>query len=292
MFHSSRSAARRAWLPIALVAAVACKQGPTPDVQARLDSLNNVAQQRERMVQELAENSRFLSEISAELAKVRAPIKKLRVSSESPLRASRDSLIQKVRYITAKVNESDAKLMESAQRIRELTTLSDSLRTTLGETVTNYQSVIAAQKATIDDLTEQINQFSADKIALVDSVNSLQEKVNTVYYVIGTRDELLQRGIIVKEGGSRFLFVFWKQGETVQPARELDPAEFHAIDKSKVVEIPLPGAEGPYRIASRQDVRGLATPPGEHGEIAGDRLKIADPEEFWKTSKFLILVQG
>src|SRR5437899_1685226 len=99
MLHTSRSAARRAWLPIALVAAVACKQGPTPEVQARLDSLNLVAQQRERMVQELADQSRFLSEISAELAKVRAPIKQLRVSRESPLRASRDSLIQRVGFI-------------------------------------------------------------------------------------------------------------------------------------------------------------------------------------------------
>src|SRR5207302_9854033 len=118
-------------------------------------------------------------------------------------RASRDSLIQRVRFITEKVNESDAKLKASEQRIRELSTLSDSLRTTLGETVTNYQTVISSQKETIDQLTEQINQFSADKVALVDSVNQLQEKLNTVYYVIGTKDELLKNGIIVKEGGSR-----------------------------------------------------------------------------------------
>src|SRR5437879_12352920 len=105
MFHTSRSAARRAWRPRALAAAVACKQGPAPEVQARLDSLNLVAQQRERMVQELADQSRFLSEISAELAKVRAPIKQLRVSRESPLRASRDSLIQRVRFITERSEE-------------------------------------------------------------------------------------------------------------------------------------------------------------------------------------------
>src|SRR5712692_8123889 len=110
MFHTSRSAAGRAWLPIALAAAVACKQGPTPEVQARLDSLNTVAQQRERMVQELADQSRVLSEISAELAQVRARIKQLRVSLESPLRASRDSLFLSVPATTEKVNESDAKL--------------------------------------------------------------------------------------------------------------------------------------------------------------------------------------
>src|SRR2546427_9635158 len=48
---------------------------------------------------------------------------------------------------------------------------------------------------------------------------------------------------IVKEGGSRFLFVLWKSGQTLQPARELDPAAFHAIDKTKVTEIPFPRSE-------------------------------------------------
>src|SRR5207249_10954357 len=103
MFHTSRSAARRAWLPMALAAAVACKQGPAPEVQARLDSLNLVAQQRERMVQEPADQPRFLSEISAELAKVRAPIKHLRVSRDSPPRASRDIGILRVRFLTQDV---------------------------------------------------------------------------------------------------------------------------------------------------------------------------------------------
>src|SRR5256886_12285145 len=83
-------------------------------------------------------------------------------------------------FITEKVNASDAKLKASEQRISELSTLSDSLRATLGETVTNYQTVIASQKETIDQLTEQINQFSADKVPLVDSVNQLQAKLNTV----------------------------------------------------------------------------------------------------------------
>src|SRR3989442_13339789 len=106
---------------------------------------------------------------------------------------------------------------------------------------------------------------------------------------MGTKDDLLKSGIIVKEGGSRFLFVLWKSGQTIQPARGLDPAAFHAIDKTKVTEIPFPD-DKPYRIASRQDVRGLANPPRHRGEIAGDRLKTADPDAFRKTAKVLSLV--
>src|SRR2546428_13448070 len=102
---------------------------------------------------------------------------------------------------------------------------------------------------------------------------------------------LLKRALCVKEGGSPSLFFWWKAGQTPPPARDPAPAAFPAIDKTKVTEIPFPD-DKPYRIASRQDVRGLATPPGDHGEITGDRLKIADPDEFWKTSKFLIIVES
>src|SRR2546428_6676272 len=108
---------------------------------------------------------------------------------------------------------------------------------------------------------------------------------------MGTKDGLRKTGLMGREGGSRSLCSRGKGGKTTQPARELDPAAFHAIDKTKVTEIPFPD-DKPYRIASRQDVRGLATPPGDHGEITGDRLKIADPDEFWKTSKFLIIVES
>jgi len=51
--------------------------------------------------------------------------------------------------------------------------------------------------------------------------------------VIGTKDELEERGIVQHpEGGSRFLFVLWKTGVTLTPARHLDPSGVHARSTS------------------------------------------------------------
>jgi len=112
-----------------------------------------------------------------------------------------------------------------------------------------------------------------------------------VYYIIGTKDELLHKGIVIQTGGSRFPLLFSKVGQTIVPARELDPSVFTKINKRTVTEIALPAADKTYRIASRQDLEGLAAPPANGGQVVGT-LKIANPDKFWLTSRFLILIQG
>src|SRR5947208_1998483 len=152
MFKNGRLAAGAWWLPLALLVAAGCKQGPSPEVQARMDSLSQASSEKERLMSEVAENTRMVSEISKELATVAVPAKRLKVgAAESPLRASRDTMISKIRYITARVREMEPKLQQTEQRVRELTTLSDSLKDDLASTIQNLQSVIDNQKETISD---------------------------------------------------------------------------------------------------------------------------------------------
>jgi hypothetical protein len=57
-----------------------------------------------------------------------------------------------------------------------------------------------------------------------------------------------------------------------------------------VTEIPLPDSAAAYKIASRQNVTVLATPPAKDGKVRR-RLQIAVPDQFWMPSKFLIVVR-
>src|SRR5213076_1594929 len=100
-------------------------------------------------------------------------------------------------------------------------------------TVGNLQSVIASQKTTIDLLTDQVSTLSAENVALRDSLS-------TGYYIVGTRDELKKKGILTEHGGGRVLFVLWRTGKTLQPARNLDPSLFTAIDTRQVTQIRCP----------------------------------------------------
>ena len=62
------------------------------------------------------------------------------------------------------------------------------------------------------------------------------------------------------------------------------------INKRAVTEITLPNMDHDYRIASRQDLNGLGT-PATSGKVTGT-LKIANPDKFWSTSRFLILIES
>jgi vacuolar-type H+-ATPase subunit I/STV1 len=281
----------RLWAGLALAGvSVGCQPGPSPELQAKVDSLNAVVEERDQLVQEVAQNARFLSEVSNELAKVQLP-PKVKIKSESPIAASRDTMLEKIRYATTRLDEVETRLSESRKRITGLTTLSDSLRATLDATVASYDTIIATQRQVIEELTQRANRLTEENYALRDTVDNLSTLENMVYYVIGTKDELKERGIIVEEGGSRVLFVLWKQGETLTPARELDPEQFVKINKRVVTEIPVEPTKE-YQIVSRHDLGYLANGPADGARLAGiESLKIAAPMQFWANSKFLIVVE-
>ena len=136
---------------------------------------------------------------------------------------------------------------------------------------------------TIDLLTEQVNTLTAENVALRDSLS-------TGYYVIGTRDELKKKGILTEQGGGRVLFILWRTGKTLQPARNLNPTLFTAIDTRKVTQIPLPSARAEYRVASLQDLDYVAEQRDNNKFSGVSSLTITSPVDFWRNSKFLVIV--
>jgi uncharacterized coiled-coil protein SlyX len=278
------------WVAVGLTA-FACQRGPTPEQLA-------IMAQKDSLIQEVAEQSRVLSDISAELAKVQIEGRQLVVTSESPRTAARDSIFALIAYVTDRLTTAERQLRDSRRRIGSLTKLSDSLKSTIESTIANYESTIASQRVTLQELNDQVQKLAIEnsaltvaKAALEDTVGSLKQENSTVYYVVGTKDELLERGIIQEEGGSRVLFIFGKAGKTLVPARDLEPSLFTPINKHQVTEIPLP-EEAEYRVASRQNVEALATPPDEKGRIKDSVLRIAEPDKFWVGSRFLIIVRS
>src|SRR5256886_10450226 len=269
-------------LTLAALVFVVAACGTSAETERKLAELEQANAQKDSLMQEVALSSRLLSDINVEIAKVKVR-GRLNVSSESPVTASSDTLIAKLRYVVTRVRETESQLSQSRERIKDLTSLSDSLRATLDSTASNLQAVIATQKQTIDLLTDQVNTLTAENVALRDSLS-------TGYYVIGTKAELKKRGILTEQGGGRVLFILWRTGKTLQPARNLDPSLFTAIDTRKVTQIPLPSARAEYRIASLQDLSYIAE-QREHNVYSGvSNLTITSPADFWRPSKFLIII--
>ncbi|MDH4132400.1 MAG: hypothetical protein OEV95_11415, partial [Gemmatimonadota bacterium] len=178
------------------------------------------------------------------------------------------------------------------KQIEEYKASIDSLQATAMRTEYQLRSVIDSQSVQIAGLTQDLDttraakeQLATEKMALQDTVGQLTSYKNTVYYVVGTESELIEKGVAVKEG-KKFLFFGGKQ---LTPARNLDPADFTAIDKTHDLSIDLP-ADTRYRVVSRQSLAYADTAGVKEGKVTG-ALHITSPEEFWAGSKYLILVK-
>ena len=305
------------FLPTSLRAAAACAAvfstasfvacGQSAETQQRLAQLEAVSAEKDSLLVVAAENTRLMSDISAEIARVQAPAAEAG-SQEAPVEVTRERILADIQKLTTRLQDAETRLVESEQRVdaiaKDNTTLQGSVAT-FRKTVADLRTTLENQKLTIASLTGQVEQLREENTRLVeqnvtldqqrtvlaDSVVELDRRNNTVFYIVGTKDELIQRGVVTEEGGSRVLFVFGKRGKTLVPARELDSAAFTAIDLRAVREIPLPWADRPYRIVSRQDLAALETPPDDDGVFRGV-IRIADPDRFWANARHLILVEG
>lgn len=282
---------RMGCLATAMLFAVGC--GPSAEIREQLAQAEIVTAQKDSLVEAVAEYAQVMSEISAELAAVEIAGQELLIAVESPIAASRDSMLGKIRIMSARMEESETRLRQSRRRIAGLTHLSDSLRTMMDSTISNYENVLATHRQSIDALTERVTGLEAQAEMLAAEVGALEDEMteaSTVYYTIATKDELLERGIIEKQGGARTFFIFGKRGETLVPGRDLSPDDFTAIDSREISEIPLPDPEVGYTVVSLHNLAYLENAPDEDGKIHGS-LRIASPSEFWSASPFLIIVE-
>lgn len=299
---------RKLTLLLATIALVACDRS-RPELEKTLAQVQQISSEKDTLLKDVMETSQFIAELNTEMNKARSrsaakPVKggaKGDLENNLTPAQQREAIKVRVAELTARLNESEARLDASRKRVADLVASS----TTLGKQLTAYDSTIAAfkkiidnQKSEIASLSEQISvlqnenvalkqdkvRLETEKVALADEAETLTAERNSVYYVIGTRAELEKKHVIESSGG------FMGMGKTPVPVRDLPPREFTPGDKTKMMEIAFPKKDKTYRIITRQDVNALETPPTKDGRIKGG-IRIKDAERFWTASKYLIIVE-
>jgi len=188
-----------------------------------------------------------------------------------------NSLVERAR-ITAK------ELADAREKQKELLGENSKLRAELDS---------AGQR--IADLTAQIER-QAQSIALLQThVDSLDKELTVArsaysraYYVIGREDDLVKKGIVVKEGGANLLVAH--PGRMLLPARNLDRDLFQPVDIREITAIEMPDTTRRYQIVSRQSLDDAEVEQRDGAQFRGT-LKIANADKFWAPSRFLIIVQ-
>jgi septal ring factor EnvC (AmiA/AmiB activator) len=283
---------------VVLTAVTAC--GPSKE-QRRADSARAAAaEQQTKLAKQLAaqkdsltsvvlEADRFISQIDSQISRVKGlpRRKKAADSLEGPLQQqifARKQMLARVNALVQRANETSAQLAESRKQYKDLQAKNAELQSQIDrdqQMIAQLGETIQRQEGTITTLTARVDSLAND-LALARAMYA------KAFYVIGTQDELIQKGIVVQEGGANLLFAH--PGRTLQPARTVDPDAFRAIDLREVRQIPVPDTTRNYKVVSRQSLDYADVAVRDQSTFRGN-LKITNTDRFWAPSRFLIIVE-
>lgn len=160
--------------------------------------------------------------------------------------------------------------------------------------VTNLKKSVAEKEEAVAQLTTQVNDLQGRVTGLTAEVEqkdqAIQEKdttiedkrrqIGTVYYVIGTKKQLTDSGVLVARGGVLGM------GKTLEPTGNMDDGRMTAIDTDHETTIRISSDKDKVEIVSAQ-------PPSSYVlEEVGENqteLRIVNPEEFRKVKHLVIL---
>ena len=297
-------------LSIALLA-VACV---SPKEKARTDSLRGItveeleltttlSAQKDSLTRIIFDADNFIMSIDSQIRTVKGlpAAKRVRQKPESPIEEQlqrRQEVLARVNALVDRAKTTATQLAASREREKVLTGEKEALekeRSALQQQVLDATQRMSDDETMVAELGETIERQQERIMELETRIDELIAESTTIakthyraYYVVGTEDELIEKGIVEREGGANLIIA--RPGRTLNPARGLNPTLFTAIDQREVREITVPDTTKRYRIVSRQSLDAAQVRERDKTTFSGN-LRIADAEQFWAPSRYLILVQ-
>jgi hypothetical protein len=212
-------------------------------------------------------------------------------ASKAKLESPIDQQIQARKDMLARVNalvertRATAKELAAAQaREKELRGENEELKSRLDSAQAQINDLVAQVEKHVTTIVA-LNAKGDSLIAVLDDVRSTFSRA---YYIIGREKDLIDKGVIVKEGGANLLFA--RIGRTLVPSRRLDRDVFTPIDMRYLGEIPVPDTSRTYMIVSRQSLDDAQVEERDRTWFRGN-LRITNSDQFWAPSRFLIIVE-
>ncbi len=294
----------RLWLLPIVALPAACT---SPRDRARADSAQALASRQQVLMDKLTAQrdsvSHVLSDANTFIGQIDSSISRVKglPGASRAKRPSESGLEDQLRARKDMLRRVDALVSRARETAREVANLKDLQTKLLAENGaltaenTALRDSLAAAGVRIADLSTNIEKQAETIAALEARMDELDKQLTVAraafakaYYVIGTEDELIKKGVIVKEGGTNLLVK--RIGRTLVPARKLPQDVFTSIDTRDVHEITVPDSNRRYQIVSRQSLDDAKVTNREGSTFRG-ALEIPEADRFWAASKYLIIVQ-
>jgi hypothetical protein len=226
------------------------------------------------------------------------------VNSFNEIQENLNAIKEKEKIVTASSQSGDVKskeetIKEDIQAIYDLIAKNKNRIGSLSKKLKNANSkisgldqMIATLQAQIDvkdgEISELKAQLESKNIELSNIVMNLEnvqaessaktEKMNTVFYAFGTSKELKEKNVITKEGG------FIGMGKATKLKDDFNKEYFTKVDASQVTSINI-GAK---------KAKIITTHPTSSYKLIGEKtiekIEILNTEDFWSTSKYLVII--
>ncbi len=301
-----RNIARFISLTIVLAACDTRSRARNDSLQAitveQLELTTQLSAQKDSLARIIVDADDFIMSIDSQIRTVKGLPTSKRVSrrSESPIEEqieTRKEVLARVSALVERAKTTATQLAASRTREKTLKGEVEAAQTQLSETqaklmdvesrLVNDHMTIGELNGTIERQAARIAELELRVDSLVTETRTMGERHYRAYYIAGTERELLDKGVIQREGGANLIIAH--PGRTLQPARTLDPSLFNAIDQRATLRIPLDSTKR-YRVVSRQNLDKATVRDRDSHTFKGS-LQIADAEHFWAGSRYLILVQ-
>lgn len=265
-----------------------CNTSSTDGSSPELDSLKaeNERLKAEAMTKDksIDEFLQSLNEIEENLTAIKEREKIVRIASTSmenqntkqeQIAADINMIGQLLLENKSKIASLNKKLKAAGIKSAELEKIIEGLNKKLDEKnneIASLKEELTIANAALEKLFVEYNQR-------LEELDDKTGKLNTAYYVIGTKKELLEKGVITKEGG------FIGIGKTNKLKSDFNKEYFTKIDVTTTSSIPL--------LTKKANV--ITTHPSGSYKIEGskdkaEKLVISNPEDFWSTSKYLVII--
>ena len=256
--------------------------------QALNDSIQSALNKRNAEVEDLFAQLNEIEQSLGEMSEKYVNINKMKNASgemtedrRSKIRAQIADINQVLSSNKAKVDALNRQISASNKDNNSLKSFVATLQTKIFEQEQQIQALtneLEQKKTAIANLNKDIEDLNKQNTSKDRHIMQIEDEKNTAYVFIGTRRELIDKGVINRSGG--FLGI----GRKSLVSGDSKLADNNKIDIRRIEEISLPGKK--INIVSPQ--------PEAAYKLIGDAkapigLTITDPVKFWEKSRILVI---
>ena len=272
---------------VCMLALASCNQGPSKAELAAaqsVDSLKQIVSQKDNEINDMLST---FGEIEEGFRQISEAENRVAVAQKGEGASSKQRIRENIQFIQSTMKQNKELINKLKQQLRESSVKSDALRKlveTMTEQMEEKEQQMQALRAQLDekeikimDLEENVANLNTDVKELTAETNeraqtiSAQDKqLNSAWFVFGTKNELKEQQILV-------------DGKVLQSS--FNKEYFTKIDIRVDKEIKL------YSSSAKL----LTSHPSSAYTLQRDAnkqyvLRITDPQLFWSTSKYLVIL--